>query len=237
MCAGVDVQLTLAGIGVPIRAAHRLGQGHALRGTHAAPSLSLTQSSKSTLPTAVWRRGFITMATRTHNPLARPACPPLTTGSSASHPDLPSKGAGCGFQLTRAAICDTITATHRVIDSRTRLLAHTLGFPVLHSTRCPKWALHPKARGQGLVWGEHGHSVSSTCPPRLRHKAPSSTQQTLSQRVDSRGKVGQEKGRNAQDAAEKGTDTRQTRTGTQTQTASAPRMSAGRGRPQDTGNS
>lgn len=47
-------------------------------------------------------------------------------------------------------------------------------------------------------------------------KAPSSSQQTLSQGGDSRGKVDWEKGRNAQDTAEKGTDTRQTRTGTQT---------------------
>lgn len=122
----MDVQLTLAGIRVPIRTAHRLSRGHALGGAHTAPSLSLTQSSKAALPTAV-------------------------TGSSASHPDLPSKGAGRGFQFTCAAICDTITATHRIIDARTHLLAHALSLPILHGTCCPKRTPHPKARGQGLV--------------------------------------------------------------------------------------
>lgn len=61
VCAGVDMQLTLAGIRVPIRAAHGLGQGHALRGAYTAPSLSLAQSSKAALPTAVWGGGSITM--------------------------------------------------------------------------------------------------------------------------------------------------------------------------------
>lgn len=109
VCAGVDVQLTLARVRVPVGTAHRLRQGHALGGAHAAPSLSLAQSSEAALPTAV-------------------------TGSSASHTDLPSKGAGRGFQLTRAAIRDPVGTTHGVVDARTRLLAHTLRFTVLHNT-------------------------------------------------------------------------------------------------------
>lgn len=52
-CAGVDMQLTLAGVRVPVRATHGLGQGHALRGAHAVPSLGLAHGSKAALPTAV----------------------------------------------------------------------------------------------------------------------------------------------------------------------------------------
>lgn len=126
VCAGMDMQLTLAGIRVPVRAAHGLGRGHALRGAHTAPSLSLAQGSKAALPAAI-------------------------TGSSASHPDLPPEGTGCGLQLASAAVCAAVAATHRVVDARTRLPARTLGLAVLHGAHCPRWALHPKARGPGLV--------------------------------------------------------------------------------------
>lgn len=116
VCAGMDVQLTLTAIRVPVRAAHGLGQGHALRGAHTAPSLSLAQGSKAALPTAVWGGGVITMVTRTYPPV-RPTCPLLTTGSSASHPDLLPKGTGCGLQFASAAVRDTIAATHRIIEA------------------------------------------------------------------------------------------------------------------------
>lgn len=174
------------------------------------------------------------MTTRTHNPLARLICPLLTTGSSASHPDLPSKGAGRGFQFTCAAICDTITATHRIIDARTHLLAHALSLPILHGTCCPKRTPHPKARGQGLVWGEYRPSVSSSHPPRLMHKAPSSTQQTLSQGGDSGRKVDGERSRMLRTQQRKGQTQDRRRQGHRPKQPQ-PLPECGRGCPQDIG--
>lgn len=104
-------------------------------------------------------------------PPARSVCPSLTTGSSTSHPDLLSKGTGGSLQLARTAVGDAVTATHRIIEAGTRLLTHTLGFPILRGTRRPKWALHPEAWGRGLVWGEHGYSAGS--PPALLGSAQS----------------------------------------------------------------
>lgn len=71
-CAGVHVQLTLAGIRAPVRATHGLGRGHALGGAYAAPGLSLAQGSKAALPTAVWGGGSITTVTRTATPQLDP---------------------------------------------------------------------------------------------------------------------------------------------------------------------
>lgn len=128
VAAGVDVQLALTGVRAPIRATHRLGRGDTPRGADTASCLSLTQGSKATLPAAVTR-------------------------SSACHPDLPLQGTGRGLQLTGAAIGDTVTATHGVVDARAGLLALTYGCPVLHGAGSPERTLHPVTWGQGLITG------------------------------------------------------------------------------------
>jgi hypothetical protein len=139
-------------------------------------------------------------------PTPRPTHPPLTTGSSAGHLDLPAEGTGHGLQLTYAAIRDTIAATHGIIDTRAHLLAFACSLAILHSTRCPECTLHPTARGWGLVWGRCG--PQRRCSPSCG-QSPSPTQQPLSG-------VGMvEKEPDAQDTAEKGTDTQQRQMGTQ----------------------
>lgn len=228
VCAGMDMQLALAGIRVPVRAAHGLGQGHALRGTHTAPSLSLAQGSKAAVPAAIWGGGSVTAASAPR-PLGRPACPALTTGSSARHPDLPPEGAGCGLQLARAGVCGAVAAAHRVVDARTRLLARTLGLAVLHSTHCPKRALHPEARGPRLVC--ENMALSGLPPLGRRTKPPAPRSRPLSGRGRRR-QSGPGEGPDAQDTAEKGTDTWQMWTGTQTQPAPDPCVSAEWDRPQ-----
>lgn len=171
MCAGMDVQLTLAGIRVPVRTTHRLGRGHTLRGAHAAPSLGLAQGSKTALPAPVWGGGSVTMVSGRPSP--SPACPLLTTGSSAGHPDIPPQSTGHGLQLARAAVGDAVTAAHRVVDARACLLALALSLPILHGARCPERALHPTARGWSLVWGGQG-SQPTCCPTVAKPPAPRS---------------------------------------------------------------
>lgn len=103
-------------------------------------------------------------------PPPSPARPLLTTGSSAGHPDIPPQSTGHGLQLARAAVGDAVTAAHRVVDARARLLALAHGLPILHGARCPERALHPTARGWSLVWG--GQGSQPTCCPHSG-KAPS----------------------------------------------------------------
>lgn len=105
------------------------------------PSLGLAHGSKAALPTAV-------------------------AGSPVSHQDLSPEDAGCGLQLASAAVGDPVAAAHGAVDPRTRVLAHTLCFPVLHGTHCPELALHPDARGRGLVSdrGSGGGHCTSSCP-------------------------------------------------------------------------
>lgn len=109
-------------------------------------------------------------------PRGRPTRPALTAGPSARHPDLPPKGAGRGLQLADAAVRGPVAATHGGVHARTRLLARALGLAVLHSAHCPKRALHPEARGPGLVC--ENTALSGPTSPRPTHQAPSSTQQT-----------------------------------------------------------
>lgn len=86
-----------------------------------------------------------------------------------SHTDLLPQDAGGGLQLTSAAVRDPVAATHGAVDSRARLLAHALSSPVLHGTHRPEQALHPEARGRGLVCGGHGSSAGQATPRRT-HK-------------------------------------------------------------------
>lgn len=106
----------------------------------------------------------ITTLTRSLLP-TQPTCPPLTTGSSASHLDFPPKGTGHGFQLAHTAVSDTITAAHRIVDIRAHPLALAHGFPILHCAYCPKCTLHSMAWGWGLVWRGCGtqSTFSSIC--------------------------------------------------------------------------
>lgn len=89
-----------------------------------------------------------------------------------SHQDLSPEDAGRGLQLANAAVGDPIAAAHGAVDPRTRVLAHTLCFPVLHGTHCPEQALHPDARGRGLICGGHGTQGALPPPGGRTHKPP-----------------------------------------------------------------
>lgn len=58
--AGLNVELALAPVGVPVGSAHQLRGGDALGGTHAPARLGLADGTKLALPTAVCKgRGEI----------------------------------------------------------------------------------------------------------------------------------------------------------------------------------
>lgn len=89
------------------------------------------------------------------------ALPTLVTRSSAGHLDLLPQGTGHGLQLAHAAIRDTITAAHGVVDTCAHLLALTCSLPILYCTCCPertpnlvawRWGLGTQA----LVLGGYG---------------------------------------------------------------------------------
>lgn len=185
------MQLTLAGIRVPVRAAHGLGRGHARRGTHAASSLSLAQGSEAALATAIWGGGPVTAAS------APP--PPGETHSPSTHrralgapPGSPAQGRRPWPPARRR--CRTWSRRCRT-RGRTRpdTPAGTCTRPRRSSQRTlPQTGTAPRGTGTGAGLREHGtqwaHLPSPDAPSPKLHAAD------LSQGGGGEGRVDREKG-------------------------------------------